>query len=402
MHSTRLVPFLAAVALVACGEADARTALNEPTIDTLPGGIVQVSNPGPTLWADTSGWRIVSERVIAPAEGSPGELSDARRLVADAHGNVYVMQREPVVIKVFGPDGQWLRNIGREGDGPGEFRDGMLGINGDTLIIQDPNNQRLTTFLTDGTFLGTAQSQCCWFSSSFPVLDNGLAMIMGPPPAGVEHVQGAYYLTRMDGTIVDTILRPEENRAREENFWIVTRKSKNGTSSMWTDIPGRPQDVERWRSDGRHVVGNTADYRLAIVDGFSDTLRIFTATAPRLHLTDAERDSIFEHAIEDQSEEWRESVREIADLGQIPGDRPLWSRLATDREHRIWVGLPGPGADVASLDVFSPEGVLLGRVPAPHANILEGFWTDDHVYLRDDTDLGLPIIRVFRIEKTAR
>ena len=147
-----------------------------------------------------------------------------------------------------------------------------------------------------------------------------------------------------------------------------------------------------------HVAGNTARYSLALGRGLDDTVRIIRATAPQLRLTDAERDSVFERAIEDQSEQWREAVREIADLDQIPTDRPIWSNLTTDRAHRIWVGLPGPGTDVATLEVFSPEGVLLGKVPAPHPNILSGFWTRDHVYLRDETEVGLPMIRVYRLQ----
>ena len=82
-----------------------------------------------------------------------------------------------------------------------------------------------------------------------------------------------------------------------------------------------------------------------------------------------------------------EAIRGVARADQIPGNRPLWTSVASDRENRIWVSLPGPGADVASLDVFSPDGVLLGKVPAPRPGILDAFWTRDRAYLRD-LDVG--------------
>ena len=131
------------VTLAACG-GDASSGLSTAAIDTLADGVVQVTNTGPTAWADTSGWRLVEELVIAPEEGSPGELSSTYRIAADDAGYVYVLQDSPARIAKFGPDGEWIMDIGREGDGPGEFRDGTLGIVGDTLFVQDPNNSAPT------------------------------------------------------------------------------------------------------------------------------------------------------------------------------------------------------------------------------------------------------------------
>lgn len=385
--------------LVACTTSDSESALNEPVIDTLTGGVIQVTNTGPTMWADTNGWRLVEELVIDPPDGSPGEFSDVTKLVADDAGNVYVMQILPAVIKAFDARGNWLRDIGRAGDGPGEFRDGMLYIHGDTLLVQDPNNARITTFLTDGTLIGTAPSQCCSFSSPLPMLDDGRAMIMGPAPQGVEEARFAFYLTRLDGTVVDTIVRrTPPSDPSDHTRWAVSRKMDNGNiQSVQIGIPGHPQNLGLWRNDGHRITGNTGRYALAIQRGYQDTLRIIEAAAPQLMLTGVERDSLFEAAIGEQGEQLREAIRAVANPSQIPGNRPLWSALATDREHRIWVGLPGPGADVATLDVFSPDGVLLGTVPAPHPSILEGFWTSERVYLRDTDAEGHPIVRVYRL-----
>ncbi len=42
-------------------------------------------------------------------------------LLADADGNVYLLDGQLQEIQVVGPDGEWLRTIGRQGEGPGEF-----------------------------------------------------------------------------------------------------------------------------------------------------------------------------------------------------------------------------------------------------------------------------------------
>ena len=89
MHA-RLAPAL--LLLAACTRGDAKSALNAPTIDTLPGGIVRVHNNGPTAWTDTNGWKLVLEHSFTMPEGSPGQLNNPAGIVADSKGNIYTTE----------------------------------------------------------------------------------------------------------------------------------------------------------------------------------------------------------------------------------------------------------------------------------------------------------------------
>jgi hypothetical protein len=208
---------------------------------------------------------------------------------------------------------------------------------------------------------------------------------------------GGYYLTRMDGTVVDTIPFPNEPMD-PEGTWTITRKRGNSTSMMGMNIPLRPSTESAWFPIPQKVTGRTSAYALAIVGLKEDTLRQFSAPATSVSITEAQRDSIFEAEIAGVGKDWEEAVREIAKPSQIPTTWPSWSGVAVDRNSRIWVGRPGAKGKVTTLDVFTPEGVLLGAVPAPADRILSGVWTRDRVYLRDETEEGLPRIRVFRID----
>ena len=281
-----------AVLLAGCGSTTEDAALATATVDTLPGGVVQVTNSGPTAWADTSGWRLVLEREILPDEGTPGEIGNPRALAAGDDGTIYLLQQAPVTIKVYSADGTWLRNIGREGDGPGEFRDGMFGLVHDTLFVQDPANSRFTTFTAAGAFVQAKPSQCCWWTSRFPIFEDGTIGIIG------QHVDtaaaegsggGAYYLTRMDGTVVDTI--PFPNQPMDpEGTWTITRKSGSNSSMMGMNIPLRPSTESAWFPTRQKVTGRTSTYALAIVGLKDDTLRQFTAPATTVSITEAQRD----------------------------------------------------------------------------------------------------------------
>lgn len=384
--------------LAACSSARADTTLNPPTIDTLPGGIVRVTNKGPTAWLDTNGVKLVLERTIEPAEGTAGEIGKPGSLTADAEGNVYLMQTSPTVIKVYGPDGTWRRDIGRDGDGPGEFRSGMFGIYRDTLFVQDPNNTRLTIFRTSGEFVSSAKSQCCWWTSDFPVFADGSIGIMGP---GVgEGSRGALFVTHLNGVVSDTMPIPIRDPT-DDDAWRVTLKQGTSTSMMAMPIPLRPQPWTAWLANKSQVGGEGSRYEFAITRLTGDTVRTFTAPFTPVSITTAQRDSIYEDVVSNVVAQWRDALRAVAKKDQIPTTWPPWTRPKVDGQQRIWIGRPGAKGDVTTLDVFTSDGILLGSVPAPTTKILDGYWTADHVYLVDSNDEGLPVIRVYRITEVA-
>ncbi len=83
------------------------------------------------------------------------EAPIARRvssLVESPDGTVFVGGSTEVL--VFDPDGAYRGEIGRQGDGPGEFRSLTgLGMHGDTLWAGDAMSGRVTRFLPDGSLL---------------------------------------------------------------------------------------------------------------------------------------------------------------------------------------------------------------------------------------------------------
>jgi hypothetical protein len=272
---------------------------------------------------------------------------------------------------------------------------------GDTLFVQDPNNTRLTTFLTDGSILGAHSSQCCWFTSRLPVLADGRAMIMGPPPAGSnDDARGAYYLTRMDGVVTDTLMMPRDRPNETGDYWEVTRRSGQNVSISRINIPMKANDRAEVRPDGKVVRGRNDSYRLTIGNDFTDSVRVIVASAPSLSVTDAQRDSAYQATLDAQRDDWRDAFAEVAKLSDIPGTWPLWTSMTIDAENNIWVALPGDRGPYSMFQVFNPDGVLLGNVPAAGlGGVMGGYWTRDRVYVGDEDDDGLPIIRVYRIVK---
>ena len=395
MNARLALPALLLIA--ACGGGTAKSALDTPTIDTLPGGVVHIKNTGPTAWADTSGWRWVSVTTINPAEGTPGELGQIGAMTIGDDGTVYALQRKPATIKVFGPDGTFLRDIGKEGDGPGEVRDGFLGMRGDTLLLQDPNHSRLTLFLTNGTFLKTVPSPCCYFWPRLTIDSAGRAWL----PGSGNGDKASWYRVRMDGTTADTVVMPPQDDFRKAKTWTVTMKRGGNSMSMMMLAPMQPSTTFEPRIDGMIVSGHSSSYRFAVLRGATDTARSFEAPTQSLTISDAMHDTLFEKATNNSDEATRKALRESAKKDDIPHTWLPWTHMSLDREGRLWVSLPGDAGEVTRLQVFDRNGYLLGDVPPPSTKMFDNSaWGRDRIAVVDEDEDGHPVIRTFRLQTT--
>ncbi len=82
-------------------------------------------------------------------------FGQARQVVADDAGTIYVLDEQASDVKVFDASGKYLRTIGRKGQGPGELEFPMtLSLNraaGELTVQQQTRG--LAVFKTDGMFL---------------------------------------------------------------------------------------------------------------------------------------------------------------------------------------------------------------------------------------------------------
>ena len=114
----------------------------------------------PAVWTVSH----AADLVIGQAEGEEPYLFsriDAAVLLPD--GGVAVADRGGEGVRVFGPHGIFRREIGRRGEGPGEFGSAALlqlaVVPPDTLEVYDSRLYRMSRFLLTGRLLSTIQLQ---------------------------------------------------------------------------------------------------------------------------------------------------------------------------------------------------------------------------------------------------
>ncbi|MFQ5705602.1 MAG: hypothetical protein ACE5HT_16485, partial [Gemmatimonadales bacterium] len=85
---------------------------------------------------------------LGSVDGPGAITSTPIRAHRDRRGNFIVVQSDGEPVKVFGPTGAFLLNIGREGSGPGEYRGvtNAIPIDGDSTVLFDVGLGRATVF----------------------------------------------------------------------------------------------------------------------------------------------------------------------------------------------------------------------------------------------------------------
>jgi hypothetical protein len=171
-------------------------------------------------------------RLSAEVEARIGDFDDpdigfSRVLGVDVddEGNVYVLEGLVPEIRVYSPDGNLLRRIGRRGGGPGEFeRAPRFGVFGDTVWAIDNLANRITLFDRKGTVLSTGRPDLVtvplpgssghvlpWMMRPDGKFTSHLARVAsyrGDPPTGVQPTDSIpvpLVLFDATGAVTDTI-----------------------------------------------------------------------------------------------------------------------------------------------------------------------------------------------------
>lgn len=105
------------------------------------------------LAAQSAGWGTRLELRIGSADGDHDALSRVSDVAVGRDGSIYVALPQERVVRVFSAAGRFVRDIGRGGDGPGDFRSpDKLGWKGDSLWVSDHQLTRTSLFDRGGRF----------------------------------------------------------------------------------------------------------------------------------------------------------------------------------------------------------------------------------------------------------
>lgn len=409
MGGTRIGAVATAVACLALaaacgGEGRDRAGAGPVVRDSA--GIAIVENRGPR-WEAGEAWLVDAEPVLAVGtlEG-PAETQFARLAGAALRrdGVVMVSDAGNARVSAFAPDGTFLWSQGREGEGPGEYR--QLGpvrvLAGDSALVYDAGTRRTTVLDPAGgvarTYLPTP-AEGSFRNAPLGEAAPGVLVASGGAVFGAEEtLEGSrlerrperFFFSSGDGAVLDTL---PALPGRE--MWMV---AEGNALSIWTVPFGREAVVEAGPGVAAGGVTERSEWR--VWDTSGTLVRVVRLGIPERPVTAEDWDRAGEARIPDDADDARRiAVRNAHDAIPRPETWPVFSSLKMDDGGYLWVRRyaaiweeEAPGR----WWVFDPRGTLLGEVAFP-----AGFQVDairgDRAVGRWEDELGVEQVRVYRI-----
>jgi hypothetical protein len=349
----------------ACSGAKAGESLAKIRTEKLPNGVTRIMSEGPTAWAAGRPATLVEEIRFQGEDGTPSELGEPRDIAVDALGRIYVVDGKPAAIKVFSPDGQYIRTIGRVGEGPGEFRVGFIAIKGEHLVIQDPRVSRISVFDTSGAFVRSWKSTCCYWNR-IQIDDANLIYVPSmsnskpnDPPRGTPYVRWT-----LDGVAKDTVWIPWQ---KPEKLWSLTvTEGGKMKMSMSSTVPFMAGMTSALHPRGGVVYGWTSRYEIVRSSTGADSLLVFGRDWSPDPVSDDRRAGEYESRIKSVGKDIdRATVRNAFRLEDIPSTLPAYETLHVDPTGRVWARRYAVSDTTRTdYDLFDPKGAYLGPVSA--------------------------------------
>jgi DNA-binding beta-propeller fold protein YncE len=284
---------------------------------------------------------------------------------ADEEGNIYVLDGKEATVNVFDKSGKRLKNIGRRGQGPGEFEMplGLQIISGRTLIVASMG--RLSYLSLQGDFQKQITNTT---SDPNPKLDSRGNIIARTMVGGEKMMEELMKF--------DTDFKPLFKITQLDRGPMLPGMKRNPfPSGVYYSI----------MTDDRIIWGINTNYMLTIVDRNGSIKRKIIKDYDPIKITDEDKQSIIKQ---------RQGSRVAATQFEFPDYYPPFRDMHTDDENRIFVGTHELNREgYRNYDVFDPEGRYITKIAFIATPL---FWKKGNLYCVKENEEGFQVVKRYR------
>jgi hypothetical protein len=366
---------------------------------------------GPAEWGRA---RLVERLRVGSIDGDPNyTFGDVGGVLEIADGDVWIGDEQLGAVRRYDRNGIFLDQLGRRGDGPGEFRypHRMRQLPDGSIAVWDNGQVRVSRFDPAGGYLSSFSPPTYMIGGAFQVFERApggnLYLIAGSARSDPGSPHRTYWLELTStGEIRDSIPRMPANRVGIED----------GITGMTTISPL-----------GYRVTGRTDEFAIEL-QGPEGTLRI-ERTIEDVPYQRAER------AEKQRREDVFAEVNGVSPR-RIPRNKPVFKYLWVDSDGRIWVQLYVAGIreaesdasrasrvrvceqfgvsdadcdararewyEPAVFDVIDPSGRYLGRLTLSNPETRLVGSRGDTLWVVEKGEYGEEYVVAYRIEKEGR
>jgi hypothetical protein len=311
---------------------------------------------------------------IGDSEVDEEMIAQVTFFAVDENESIYALDWKANNIKVFDRNGQFVRTIGKQGQGPGEinFPSGLLITPENELMVEDAGNRRLAYFTLEGEFIRNV-SVADKTSLTNLVMDNN------------GNVLGRQF-------IID-----------EGDMSFEIRKFDKDLNSLFTieSIPFTFRDPQKdkmnpfnfvqiyfFDAEGQIYYGNPKEYEIKIFDADGKLKKKITKKHKPEKITEEDLEEIMDR---------------IPDMGfgvknmmEFPKQFPAYEAYSVDEEGRLIVRSYNKAdeEDTVYLDIFDAEGRYIAKFPS---KVNPRIWKNNKMYAIEETDEGFIVIKRYTV-----
>jgi len=351
--------FLLIIIFVSCQKQKAKW---KGTIEEV-NGVTVVKNPIEPMYGEDV-FSLEEELSIGEAEGREEYMfSPIRSIAVDEEERIYVLETRGALVKVFNKDGEYLRTIGRRGQGPGELNVPLtLSITNDNKIAVEDFMRGITFYSPEGEFIKSLSS--ARYFTVGAIADSWGNIVARTRISDAEKT--SYELKRFDSNLEHpktlmtiTSLRSDSIEVFSPNlFWQAGR-------------------------DGNVVVGYSQDYELQIFDSEGELVKKIIKDYDPVEISQS------------QIEERTKVIPSDSKL-DIPKFYCAFQRFTVDDEGKIFVQTYEKTEDEEGFyyDVFDSSGKFMAKIPL---KIRPRVWKKKKLYSIEEDEEGYQYIKRYKV-----
>lgn len=311
-----------------------------------------------------------------------------RDIDTDSSGNIYVMDYRENTIKKYGPRGRHIKNIGRQGQGPGEFEMpiSICVSSQDSLYCADLMQNEIEVFDSDGNPLKTIKLN---YASPREISVNR-----------DEEILVGYGTYRESGT-------GPRNRTynigkylpQEDELDIFFRKEQlryGDIKSTQTNVNFTLPNYVKWdvSKSGNIYVGSADKYEVNVYSPTGSLLFKFVRDYEPFKVDQETKGKILD-VLKNLKTDSREFMNYIDSY-------PIFKSINIDGKGRVWVELYQPSTEetskeVTPFDVFAPDGKFLFTTKIDLKKIYHFVFRNGYVYALSSDKEGFLGVKRFKV-----
>jgi len=343
--------------------------------------------------------RFIKELVISDSSLPEGEFfGQISSFAVDPNGNIYVLDYKANHIQKFNAKGEFIKTIGKKGQGPGDFNSPLdIEIVKDKLIVWDSMNMRISALDLDGTFIKSIPHdfmQLGWvykikaLPNKKMILETQVSYRQGPSRPwecylrlfsnDLEHIKDVY----------------------KKEFW--TRKNITEPKNMSIPIPFSAKVCWDVTPNGNAVIGFSESYMIEIHDPTKGKISSFKHQYIPAKVTKEDKEQFFAGMVVSSpgGGQQQGAPDYIVKNTEFPKTKPAFDDIKCDPEGNIWIHTHcnDREEEMYFFDVFNEDGPFINRVKIEgHVYPYNGEMMDQYFYIVETDKEGYHTIVKYRI-----